>query len=236
VVLDTTKLPRLYCDHDLNAGASITLTPDQTHYLSNVMRKNIGDYVRVFNGRGGEFVGYIETLSKKLITLIDLDKIKDQPAQQHKIHLYCAPIKKDRMAFMIEKSVELGVTDIHPIITDRTQHGKINHDKTERHIIEAAEQCERLDIPKLHKIQKLDAVKLDCDTVFVAMERDDKTPVFEIQTSTPNTAILIGPEGGWSDAERTWLTDNPKIKPVSLGNAILRAETAAMFMLARLVF
>ena len=149
-----TKAPRLFLNTPLSIGTDTHLDKDQSHYLLNVMRKDDNDMVRVFNGKDGEFIGIIQKQSKKLCTLTNLEQLKQQPDNKSEIHLFFVPIKKDRMGFMIEKAVELGATHLHPIITDRTQHGKINTNKIEKQIIEAAEQCERLDTPHLSPIQK----------------------------------------------------------------------------------
>ena len=132
---------------------------------------------------------------------------------------------------MIEKAVELGVTDIHPITTDRTQNAKINSDKVKRYIIEATEQCERMSLPTLHTITKL----TDCDfrpNTFAALERQHLN-VFQGNIKDDIT-ILIGPEGGWSGDEIDYLSNHKNITAVSLGDNILRAETAALFMLSRI--
>lgn len=188
--------------------------------------------VRIFNGRDGEYIAKISIINKKNIELKWLERIREQTQSLRKIHLYCAPIKKDRMGFMIEKAVELGVTDIHPIATDRTQNAKINHEKIEKQIIEAAEQCERMDIPTLHPIQKLSDCRFDFE-VYAGIERAH-VERFNPQT-TNDIGVIIGPEGGWSDAEIEYLSNHKNVTAVSLGDNILRAETAAIFMLSRIV-
>lgn len=228
---DYTKAPRLFLQTPLNENAEIFIEKDQAHYLLNVMRKGTDDIVRVFNGNDGEFSGKINLLSKKSCSLINLRHIRTQPQHNCRIHLYFAPIKKDRMGFLIEKAVELGVSDLHPIITDRTQHGKINPDKIQKQMIEATEQCERLNIPKLHLSQKFMHTTFPQQT-YVGLERDN-APLFYVQTSD-NISILVGPEGGWSNEERQHINAAPCFTPVSLGNNILRAETAAIFMLSRI--
>lgn len=228
--MDYTKTPRLYVTDDLSNN-DISLSRDHAHYLINVMRKDDGDMVRIFNGRDGEFISKISIINKKNVELKWLEKIKDQPVLGKNIHLYCAPIKKDRFAFMIEKAVELGVTNIHPITTDHTQNAKINPDKIEKQIIEAAEQCERMDIPTLHPVQKLSQCQFECDT-YAGIERAEIAK-FQIQTSA-DIAVIIGPEGGWSDSEINYLSNHKNITAVSLGDIILRAETAAIFMLSRI--
>jgi len=229
---DYSKAPRLYVPDDLSVGVTAQLSRDHAHYLINVMRKNDGDIIRIFNGIDGEFIGKLSILNKKSVELKWLEKMKEQPGSGYKINLYVAPIKKDRMAFAVEKAVELGVTDIHPIITDFTQHGKINRDKVEKQIIEALEQCERLSVPTLHSVKKLKQINFIAPT-YAAIERDGDVPIFQCE-HTSDIGLLIGPEGGWSDNERDFIHANKNLTPVSLGDNILRAETATIFMLSRI--
>lgn len=137
------------------------------------------------------------------------------------------------MSFLIEKSVELGVTDFYPIISDHTENRKFNVDKLHRYMIEGAEQCERLTIPILHEAQSIDDIATLDTPIHCAMERQDK-PFFAPNTNQ-DIACLVGPEGGWSKREIELLLNAPNIAPVSLGTNILRAETAAICMLARLL-
>lgn len=230
---DYTKCPRLYVPDNLSGNVEVNLSRDHAHYLLNVMRKSDGDSVRVFNGRDGEYGAKISVVNKKTINLKWLKNIKAQPKSDIQTHLYCAPIKKDRFAFMIEKAVELGVTHIHPIITERTQNAKINQDKCDRYIIEATEQCERMDIAILEKPRPLIECKFDHPT-YAAIERlSEDSPIFSPSKSL-SISIIVGPEGGWSVNEIHALSNDKSIIPVSLGNNVLRAETAALFMLSRI--
>lgn len=226
-----TKCPRLYVEQDLSEGQNIELSDTHAHYLMTVLRMNEGEDVRVFNGRDGEFIGTIIPQSKKKASLQITGRLNDQPEPHQAIHLYFAPIKKDRMAFMIEKAVELGVTDLHPILTAYTENRKPNIEKIQAHIIEAAEQCERMDIPVLHPIENMVACKFYNPT-FVAIEREEYGC---FDTSQSSVGVMIGPEGGWSMEEKAFLLNHEKMHPVSLGHRILRSETAALFMLSRIV-
>ena len=227
---DSTKSPRLYVANDLREGESFPLSKDHAHYLLAVMRKGKDDIIRVFNGRDGEFTGTLSPTSKKAGDISSLQKIKNQPEDTDEIHLYFAPIKKDRLQFLVEKAVELGVTHLHPVITDHTENRKPNIDKVQTYAIEATEQCERMTLPTLHPIKNINAIDFYAPT-FAAIERDR----YEVFSSTQaSLGILIGPEGGWSENEKTQLMDQANIRPVSLGDNILRAETAALFMLSRI--
>lgn len=230
---DYSKAPRLYVPDDLTEGAIIDLSPDHAHYLLHVMRKNVGDFVRVFNGRDGEFVAVLSPKSKKIMELIDLKRSKNQKNAAVKIHLYFAPIKKDRLAILIEKAVELGVTDLYPVITDRTENRKFNEEKMMRHIIEAAEQCERMDIPTLHKSTSFHQCQFIHPT-FAAIERRDDIAAFKPQQNNQDVGLAIGPEGGWTKDEIQLFMTHSNVTPVHLGDLILRAETAAFFMISQI--
>lgn len=231
--IDQTKAPRLYGDYDLSVGKPVILTDDHNHYLLTVMRKNDGDSVRLFNGRDGDFIGTITKTTKKSATITVTERLRPQGDAPRKIHLYFAPIKKDRLAMLVEKSVELGVTDFHPVMTAHTENRHLKDDKIRKQIIEATEQCERLDLPQWH--DPIDLPHLPTTPpIHGAIERQD-VPLFAPAHSHDPIAILIGPEGGWSAQERTLLNEQQNLIPVSLGPRILRAETAAFFMLSRIV-
>jgi 16S rRNA (uracil1498-N3)-methyltransferase len=233
MVSNYTKAPRLYGEYDLSNNQEIELSDDHNHYLLSVMRRQDGEIVRIFNGIDGEYIGTISKLSKKTAILINLHQTRAQPHKQNKKTLYFPLIKKDRMAFMIEKSVELGVTDLIPFTSDHTDTPRFNETKTKKHIIEATEQCERLNVPRLQKILTIDEIIKLPTSIYCALERHADLQTFKIPDDGPCSCI-VGPEGGWSNREIELLQNNKNIIPVSLGNTILRAETAAIYMLARL--
>lgn len=229
------KTPRLYTNQPLEKQVTLEVTPEQLHYLRNVMRMECGDELRLFNGQDGEWLYEIKTLSKKEGILAPTKQLKPQPKAPEGCHLLFAPIKKQRLDILIEKAVELGATDLHPVLTAHTENRNLKIDRMQAQIIEAAEQCERLDIPTLHtpeslnsKIQKWDHTP----EIMAALERTDAPHIQEtISQSTP-LAFLIGPEGGFSSEELEKLQNNEAIKPVSLGPRILRAETACLLCLS----
>lgn len=220
--------PRLYTAAALKPGQAVALADSQAHYLKNVLRGKPGDALRLFNGRDGEWAAEIVSLDKKGGALKLVEQIKKQPAPRQPVHLLFAPVKKDRLDFLIEKSVELGVTDLHPIVTNRTEIRKINNERLLAQIIEAAEQCERLDLPTLHALADLPAALQRWDSkipLYACIERDGAPP---LQSANPPAAFLVGPEGGFDEAEKAGLKKYAFMKPVSLGESILRAETAAL--------
>ena len=223
-------------EENLEQGQSLTLMDDSAHYLKNVMRRKDGSPIRVFNGRDGEFIAYADFADRRKSSLKIDSQIRQQTQKKCEIHLVFAPIKKDRMDFMIEKAVELGATHFHPVLTQQTAIRDINEDRLRRQITEAAEQCERLNIPCLAKLQKLDIFLRswpDNLPLYAAIERT-RTQNLATTASSGDCGLLIGPEGGFSDDERSMLIGNPKLKIVSFGEDILRAETAALYGLSLL--
>lgn len=228
------RAPRLYIDAPLAAGTAIQAHDEQAHYLKNVMRAQTGSPVRLFNGREGEWLATIEILDKKRALLTPQNQTRQQPAPRRPVHLLFAPIKKVRMDWLVEKAVELGVTDLHPVITLRTEIREINAARTRNQIIEAAEQCERLDMPRLHELCDLKAClgRWPHDIpIHMALERIDAPALRNNLPESGALALLVGPEGGFSAEEREYPGNLPFLKPVSLGPDILRSETAAIFML-----
>ncbi len=229
---DFTKLPRIYFDHDFTSGASLILGKAQSHYLKNVLRRKPGDFFRIFNGHEGEWLAAITEVSKEGVTAQLKQKIREQPSKPAETHLLCAPIKKDRMDFIIEKAVELGVTDIHPVLTSRTEIRKIGEDRIKAQIIEAAEQCERLEVPILHPLSDLKTKVLNWKSavpLYWCRERGTSPHISEF--TEKNWAFLIGPVGGFDDTEFSFLENVPNVKPLTLGETVLRVETAVVLTL-----
>jgi 16S rRNA (uracil1498-N3)-methyltransferase len=235
---DYYKLSRVYVDAPLNEGADHIVSESLHHYLKNVMRLDVGAKLRVFNGKDGEFVGVISETGKKRTVLKFEKLLKTQPFTHRNIHLLFTPLKKERNDWLIEKSVELGVTDLHPIITQNTDIRKVNEEKICAQIIEAAEQCERLDLPTLHPIQDIWKILATWDAnarILAAIERMDAKPVKEALPEAGDIAFLIGPAGGFTADEKEKMKKVAVITPISLGNTILRAETAAIAALSQLI-
>lgn len=231
------KYPRLFIDFPMVENGDVPLEQNHAHYLKNVLRKDVGQGLRVFNGRDGEWLAEVTALSKKNGIAALTQQIQAQELHKRSIHLLFSPIKKQRMDFVIEKAVELGVSDIHPVLMKRTENRKINTDRIESQIIEAAEQCERLTLPVLHPLVPLDQ-KLrqwsDGPTIYACIERCEARPLSEYkETYTQDCAFLIGPEGGLEEQEITDICKHEKVKPVTLGAQILRAETAALYCLSQ---
>lgn len=227
------KYPRVFLNAQLQQNAQILLGEAQAHYFKNVLRKGVGEYFRVFNGHDGEFLAQITALGKKDGQAVLQEVLRVQPPPAKDLILFFAPIKKQRMDILIEKAVELGVTQLYPVLTNRTENRKLNSEKMCAQIIEAAEQCERMDIPQLHEAIKLhDVLRLSqAIPIYAALERVEAKPLSTHDLSG-GAAFLIGPEGGFDMDEIAHLSAAKTMLPVTLGENILRAETAVMACLS----
>ncbi len=221
---------RLYVDHPLGVGQSVPLTREQAHYLFGVMRLSEGAVISLINGADGEWDAEVLKAGKKAGVLSCLAQTR--PLQMPPdLWLLFAPIRKERTAFIVEKAVEMGAARICPVQTDFTQSAnRIRQDKLQAHCVEAAEQCGGTFVPNVDELGKLDRILADwpadrqlmfCDEVLIG------DPIALPAVDGP-WAILIGPEGGFSSAERTRLRGLHYAHPVSLGPRILRADTAAV--------
>ncbi len=223
-----TKI-RLYVEADLSATAEVLLNDKQVHYLTNVMKLNSEDEVLAFNNRQGEFLCALQNKSKKTFYLKVLSQTRAYE-QCPNIWLLFAPVKKDQTDFIIQKATELGVAKIMPIITTYTISDKV---KTERFIaqsIEAAEQCRRVDLPEISEAQSLEKVLNSWNKerilYFMDETRQAKPANKVFAAKSPKVAILVGPEGGFSEEELKLLRSLPFAQGATLGKRILRAETA----------
>lgn len=222
---------RLYIKEALAVGKTLTLEEEQTHYLKNVVKYNIGDTLRCFDNQNGEFNCQITTFNKKTATLEVLDKTKDFSACPD-IWLLFAPLKKDKTDFVIEKATELGCRKICPVQTLYTITGNV---KLERYIaqsIEAAEQSRRTDLPEILPLRALTEVLQQWDssrTLFFMDETLQSSDFLTVlkEAKSKKAAILIGPEGGFSPEELTLLRNASFARGATIGPRILRAETAA---------
>ena len=235
------KLPRLFVEAPLGDDADITLSAEQAHYFKTVLRRQDGDQIRLFNGRDGEWLCTLSALGKKDGHAIATRQLKPQPANAVRVHLFFAPIKKARMDWLVEKSIELGATDLHPVVTQNTEVRDINDKRLKQQVFEAAEQCERLDMPVLHDIIKLRDVPghLPGDAKMLAcLERGETLPVDDLlvgSAQNQDIAVLIGPEGGFTAQEAQWIGMQEGWRTASLGPRILRCETAVCVALTAIL-
>lgn len=221
---------RLFVEHPLGAGQLVPLTQDQAHYLFGVMRLEIGADLVVFNGVDGEWrVSVAEAGKRKGMLMCEAQTRGLQMPPD--LWLLFAPIRKERMAFIVEKAVEMGAARIVPVQTEFTQgSNRVRQDKLQAHAVEAAEQCGGTFVPPVEDLRKLGAVLNGWDPARRLMFCDEAEigAAVALAGNAGPWAILIGPEGGFSDAERARLRGLDFAQVVSLGPRILRADTAAV--------
>ncbi|MCA0044297.1 16S rRNA (uracil(1498)-N(3))-methyltransferase [Celeribacter litoreus] len=221
---------RLYVDHPLAVGQSIPLERDQAHYLFGVMRQGEGAFIALFNSRDGEFLAEVTQAGKRGGELTCREKTRDLQMPPD-LWLLFAPIKKARTDFIVEKAAEMGAMRICPVSTDFTNSERIRQDRLQAHAVEAAEQCGGTYVPEVADLAKLDRLLADWDEDRQIMFCDE-TLVGAAEAlgdvKGGKWAILIGPEGGFSETERKRLHALPFAHAVSLGPRILRADTAAV--------
>ncbi|NVO26534.1 16S rRNA (uracil(1498)-N(3))-methyltransferase [Donghicola sp. C2-DW-16] len=228
--MSTNAKIRLYVEQPLGQGQSIPLSREQAHYLFGVMRLMVGAHVLLFDGQNGEWLAEVTDAGKRGGELACIEQTK--PLQMPPdLWLLFAPIKKARTDFIVEKAAEMGAARIIPVQTDFTNSERIRQDRLQAHAVEAAEQCGGTFVPVVEDLHKLDRLLADwpadrqlmfCDEARVG----EALGLGDVERGP--WAILIGPEGGFSEAERNRLSNMAQARVVSLGPRILRADTAAV--------
>ena len=228
----TAKI-RLYVEHPLGQGQSVPLTKEQAHYLFGVMRQGVGGKVALFNGEDGEWQAEVAEAAKRAGRLMCVEQSAPQQMPPD-LWLIFAPIKKARTDFIVEKAAEMGAARILPVMTEFTNAGRVQRERLQAHAVEAAEQCGGTYVPGVSEPIKFGAL-LDqwnrerqimfCDEALAGEAAD-------LPTIDGPWAIIIGPEGGFSERERVRLHALEYAHPVALGPRILRADTAAVAALA----
>ncbi|MGE3771221.1 MAG: 16S rRNA (uracil(1498)-N(3))-methyltransferase [Bdellovibrionales bacterium] len=226
-------IARLWVSESIKAGAILPIADaDRVHHLRDVLRLKTGDSVLVFNGTDGEWRASAAAVTKQSITLNIESQTQPAPAADTpRVHLAFAPLKRAATEWLVEKATELGAAQLTPVITDHTQVRTLNADRLQAIAVDAVEQCGGFTPPQLDACVPLknflQAWPVDTP-LYAALETErDTAPVFAPDRSR-DIAILIGPEGGWSDDEIALLKQHAAVKPISLGRRILRAETAAL--------
>ncbi|MDD2795833.1 16S rRNA (uracil(1498)-N(3))-methyltransferase [Acidocella sp.] len=230
--MSTTSI-RLYTESPLHEAAQILLPEAQSHYLANVMRLAPGDTLRLFNAIAGEWRASVTKISRKAVAL-EVSAQTRAPAPEPDCWLCFALLKRQKTDLVVEKATELGASVIQPILTARTQADHVNLERLRAIATEAAEQCERLIVPEVRAPLHVEKLMANWPErrLFIA---DERRSAALLAPSPGPSALMIGPEGGFTDAELEGIARTPLVTRVSLGRRILRAETAAIAGLALLL-
>tara|TARA_A100001015_G_scaffold17657_1_gene20538 strand:- start:1228 stop:1929 length:702 start_codon:yes stop_codon:yes gene_type:complete len=225
---------RLFFKESLSLNFNSTLDKPQSYYLSKVMRMNEGQSFSLFN-HGGEWEAKIQSINKGIIEFLIVKKLRSANTEKQ-IWLAFAPIKLNYLNLMIQKGTEIGVTKFIPILTERTIVRKINEKRINKIIVEASEQSNRIKVPSLDKLIKLDNfLDLNQKVNIIFGDLNTKNKKIEIKNKDP-ICILIGPEGDFSVNERKKILELKNILPVKINNNILRSETAAISLVSIINF
>jgi 16S rRNA (uracil1498-N3)-methyltransferase len=230
------RMQRLFIDTPLSTGAVYETGKEQFNYLVNVLRFKERDAVLVFNGRDGEWRAELSFPSKKRLHLTATEQTRPQPAPCD-LHYLFAPLKVGRLDYLVQKAVEMGAGLLQPVMTQHVQGKITSMDRVRANVIEAAEQCGVLGIPQVTEPRKLDDVlgtwPKDRRIIFCDEGDAGQNPLPVLAgVKERKLALLIGPEGGFSDAERTLLRSYDFVTAIPLGPRILRADTAAVAAMA----
>ncbi|TPK92487.1 16S rRNA (uracil(1498)-N(3))-methyltransferase [Mesorhizobium sp. B2-4-17] len=230
------KMQRLFVSDDLGSNIELEPSQQQSHYLMHVLRLGEGADVLLFNGRDGEWSAAIAAKSKKAVRLKVLTLQRPQPPLPDLIYCF-APLKQGRLDYLMQKAVEMGAGILQPVVTQHTQVAKPSIDRLRANVVEAAEQCGILAVPELREAEKLERLLTGWDKerrlIFCDEDASTNNPLPALQqVKEKKLALLVGPEGGFSDDERKMLRALPFVTAIPLGPRILRADTAAVAALA----
>lgn len=236
------KMQRLFLRHILADGARIEADRSQANYLLNVLRLKDGDKVLVFDGQNGEWLAEIKVTGRKACVLELVEQTRPQEKSADLLYLF-APLKHARLDYMVQKAVEMGVGGLQPVMTQHTQTSRVNLERMEANVIEAAEQCGVLSVPDVVEPEPLKALLANWPEkhpgrvlLFCDEGSETTNPLGELskvaETKPESIALLVGPEGGFSTEERSILHQSDFVVPIPLGPRILRADTAAVAALA----
>jgi 16S rRNA (uracil1498-N3)-methyltransferase len=230
------RAPRLFVDAELAPGATVALERDQSNYLGNVLRLSGGDSILVFNGRAGEWQAEIAGRKRpETLTIIKQTRLQDSLPD---LTYAFAPLKHARLDYMVQKAAEMGAARLQPVLTRFTQVARVNGERMRANVIEAAEQCGILSVAEVAEPVPLERflASRDAERLLIfcdeAAEVADPVRALEQGAADGGIDVLIGPEGGFAEEERTLLLRQTRILRLSLGPRILRADTAAVAALA----
>jgi 16S rRNA (uracil1498-N3)-methyltransferase len=227
---------RLHVDAPLYVGAVVVLDKSQTHYLATVLRLKSKDRLLVFNGRDGEWEAAVEVQKRAAVLHVDAKtRAQTEPTD---LHYLFAPLKAARLDYMIQKAVEMGVSQLQPVLTRHGQVARVNASRMRANAIEAAEQCGILTLPAIAEPAEFTRVIAEDGRgrtlIFCDEDAEVANPVAALSRVPPRSplSVLIGPEGGFAEDERSALLRLPNVVRLALGPRILRADTAAVAALA----
>lgn len=231
------RTPRVYLNTSLAGGREVLFDRAQANYLQNVLRLKRGDELLLFNGRDGEWRANLAGAGRRDLRASVGKRMREQP-QPSDLHFLFAPLKHVRLDYLVQKAVEMGASRLQPVITRHTHVARVNLDRMRANTIEAAQQCGILNLPEVAEpaafkatLERADAGRL---LVFCDEDAEVKDPVAALAAVRAHQplAVLIGPEGGFDEAERAALLKRPNVVRLSLGPRVLRADTAAVSALA----
>lgn len=230
------KIQRLFVSKRLAAGEVVPAAASQHHYLTNVLRMDAGDKIQLFNGCDGEWLARLEPRSRKQLDFIVGEQVRSQPEPGDLVYCF-APLKQARLDYMVQKAVEMGAGRLQPVLTQHTQMHRISGKRLAANVVEAAEQCGILTIPEVSEAIRFDNLLAAWDPerrlIFCDEAHGSQNPLPALKAiREKRLAVLIGPEGGFSDRERERLQDCSFVTAIPLGPRILRADTAAVAALA----
>ena len=227
--------PRLFCAQTLGNAREIVLEPEQAHYLGSVLRLQAGDVVSLFNGTDGEFLAHVAEVAKKKMVL-RVERLTSAVTPPPDIDYLFAPLKHARLDYLVQKATELGARRLRPVITARTIAERVNLERMKTNVIEAAEQCNLVFVPEVLEPVSLNVVLREWDAGRALIYCDETAQkgnaVAALSKLKTPAAILVGPEGGFTIEERAMLKALPYVTAISLGPRVMRADTAAVAVMA----
>ncbi len=232
------RTSRIYLDHQLSTGSSISLPGETSHYLGQVLRLRIGDRLLLFNARDGEFAAVISKIEKKDVEVTLESQSREPQPPSLKIHLAQGLSRGDLMDYCMQKATELGVSQITPLITEYGEV-KLKADRVENKLrhwrkitVAASEQSGRLNVPRINSPCQLQEWQQGIRPgVNIMLDPSGKESLQQGSSIPVSINLLIGPEGGFSEKEIAWARAHD-FSVVSLGSRVLRTETAPVAALA----
>ncbi len=224
------KIHRFLINQKIENFSDFVITsPSLSHQLNNVLRLTAGDLVLLLDGIGGEFHAKIKSFTKETVEFLDIkENLNKRQIPNLKIFLAPAVIKKDKFEWVVQKGTEIGVMNFLPVISERTEKDNLNIERLEKIAFEAFEQSEKSLLPKIYEVQNLEKVIDDFQELEkFYLEIDAPKIDLEYVQSLNEVLIFVGPEGGWGESDKKLFAEK-NVKPVSIGDVVLRAETASV--------